>query len=272
MEHEAKLESQLCDFPNTCPQAAVWEEPQLRRTPRLTVSAARPQVAQKTKQDLTTGIHQWPRYTITTFPLPWTPFRGSWSYVPSRHGLKWPDPSQLESWCGEHSGMHPFQTWDCSLTKPCSEHSPFWEAQSIWTGYLQVRQVSCQFPENLNIFTEWGEGQSQSTGEHPALLPPTHRFHPTRRGSFACQCAGFLEEGTREKKKKKKQRVLGWFQVCIFFKANICQMYTNYSKTMSTQDKFQRLCFSFNLFEIGAFWHRMMEVQILPPPATASKC
>lgn len=61
MEREAKLESQLCDFQNTCPQAAVWEEPQLRRTPRLTVSAARTQVAQKTKQDLTTGIHQRPR-------------------------------------------------------------------------------------------------------------------------------------------------------------------------------------------------------------------
>ena len=97
MEREAKLESQLCDFQNTCPQAAVWEEPQLRRTPRLTVSAARTQVAQKTKPDLTTGIHQRPRYTITTFPLPWTPLRGSWSYMPSRHGLQWPDPMLAHS-------------------------------------------------------------------------------------------------------------------------------------------------------------------------------
>ena len=80
------------------------------------------QQAQKTRQDLTTLTHQQTCFMITTFALPWTllltvTHRGSWGYVPSRHCLKWPDPSQLEPWCGEHSGVRPFQTWDRSFTK-----------------------------------------------------------------------------------------------------------------------------------------------------------
>lgn len=73
-------------------------------------------------------------FYITTFVLRRTlllviTHRGSYGYVPWRHCLKCQNPRQLESWCGEHSGVCPSQLGIAPLQRPFAEHSPFSEAQ-----------------------------------------------------------------------------------------------------------------------------------------------
>lgn len=66
----------------------------------------------------------------------------------------------------------------------------------------------------VNFLSTKTSSQSRVKGNHRAQKstqlccpppPPRHRFHPLGGGALACQCAGFLEEGTPERKKKKKR-------------------------------------------------------------------
>ena len=205
------------------------------------------QSAQKTWQDVTTGIQQWPgtQYRVTAA-----------SNAPPRLLKLCAFKARSQVTRLQPAGALMQRTfWSAPLPNlGLLLHQTLFRTFSFLRSTKLVGRLPTSKTSDLSI--SWAPKHLHRVGwraitEHrrapsSAGAPHTHTgFTPLGRGALPASALGFWRKGSeREKKRGGDSRFVPFM---YFFKANICKMYTNYSKSMSTQNTFQRFFFSLSI-------------------------
>lgn len=165
---------QMCGEGSCSRESPMWQK--LRCVPLIAGTKQLAQWAFNHPHPSTAPFH------ISAFVLPWIlllaiTHQGSWGYMPWRRCLKCQNPSQLESWCGGHSGMYPCQSWICSFAKTSFRTFSLWEAQKHVQCLSRARLRFVNFPKTdtsahrgvKGNYT--AQGHAQPCGPHTGFTP-----------------------------------------------------------------------------------------------------